>query len=102
MRMLAIILLLLPVAALAAPQDDLSAMTKMMPRDVRAFIARKSECNHWAGEEPYDAARGKQIERAVGRLKCDTLDRDGAALQRRHAGDEKILKALKLADATYQ
>ncbi len=102
MRILAAFLLLLPVAASAAPEDDLSAMTKMLPRDVRVFIARKSECNHWAGEDPYDAERAKQIERAVLRLKCETLDKDEAALTRRHAGDGRILKALALAGAVYQ
>ncbi len=94
--------LLLPVAVSAAPEGDLSAMTKMLPHDVRAFIDRKSECNHWAGETPYDAARAKQIERAVARLKCEALDRDETVLKRRHAGDGQILKALALADTVYQ
>lgn len=94
--------LLLPVAVSAAPEDDLSAMTKMLPHDVRAFIDRKSECNHWAGEEPYDAARAKQIERAVARLKCETLDKDEAMLKRRYSRNAPVRKVLALADDIYQ
>jgi hypothetical protein len=102
MRLLAALLFLLPVAAAAAPEDDLVAMTKSLPRDVRVFLDRKSECHHWAGEEPYDAARGNEIERAIARLKCETLDSDEAALKRRHTGDGRALKALGLASEIYQ
>jgi hypothetical protein len=101
-RILTALLLLLPVTASAAQQDDLSAMMKTLPRAVRAFVERKSECNHWAGEEPYDAARAKQIERAVTRLNCEKLDREEAVLKRRHAGNRKILEALALAARLYQ
>ncbi|MBS0282157.1 MAG: hypothetical protein JSR25_13400 [Proteobacteria bacterium] len=95
-------LLLLPAAASAAPEDELAAMEKTLSRDVRAFIERKIECNHWAGEEPYDAARARQIERAVQHLKCEALDKDEVALKRRHAGDERALKGFALADEVYR
>jgi hypothetical protein len=88
--------------ARAAPEDDLAAMAKALPHDVRVFIARKSECNHWAGEEPYDAARGKEIERAVARLKCGALDKDEAAIKRRYSRNATIRKALALAGTIYQ
>jgi hypothetical protein len=101
-KWIAALLLLFVMSAVAAPEDDLAAMAKSLPRDVRAFIERKSECNHWAGEDPYDAARGKEIERAVARLKCEALDRDEANLKRRYAKDAAVHKALAQADEIYQ
>jgi hypothetical protein len=95
-------MVLFPAMASASPADDLDAMAKTLPHDVRAFIERKSECNHWGGEDPYDAARGKQIERAVTRLKCEALDGDEAVLKRRHAKNAAVGKALAQADEIYQ
>jgi hypothetical protein len=35
------------------------------PRDVRCFVENAVMCEHFAGEEPYDAERGKEIAKAV-------------------------------------
>jgi len=102
MRALTFILLLLPAMAQAAPEDDLAAMEKNLPYDVRAFLARKAECKHWAGEDAYDAERGTQIAQAVARLKCERLDTEEQALRRHHAKDASIQKALTMAAAIYQ
>lgn len=100
-KWIAALLLLFTTPAFAAPEDDLAAVAKHLPSDVRIFIARKDECHHWAGEDSYDAARGQQIERAIARLKCETLDRDEARLKRRHAKNVAVRKALTLADSIY-
>ncbi|MGY4395098.1 hypothetical protein ACVWZA_000259 [Sphingomonas sp. UYAg733] len=36
-----------------------------LPGDVQHFIARYEDCQHWAGEEPYDAERGNEISAAI-------------------------------------
>lgn len=36
----------------------------MLPPDVRAFVVRNDACEHFLGEEPYDAERRKQLEAA--------------------------------------
>ena len=46
-----------------APQ--VKALAKGMPEDIAFFIARTAECNHWAGEEPYDKDRASDIRNAV-------------------------------------
>jgi hypothetical protein len=101
-RFLLALLFLLHVAASAAPEDDLAVMTKALPSDVRAFIDRKGACHHWADEEPYNAARAREIGRAITQLKCDTLDAEETALKRRHAKDARAAKVFALADALYQ
>ncbi len=92
------------LALLAAVQDPndaglaaLRARAAAQPAIVRRFIARRAMCNHWGGEEPYDAARRREIARAVRRLRCAALPREEAALRRRYAGRPE---SLALLDAT--
>lgn len=41
-----------------------------MPADVRAFIVRENTCQHFAGEDAYDAARRVELEQASAEF-CD-------------------------------
>ncbi|MGF7147116.1 hypothetical protein FHS96_000725 [Sphingomonas zeicaulis] len=84
-----IALALLQTAA-DAPAPGLAERVARQPAAVRAFIDRRTGCNHWAGEEPYDAPRRKQIEAALADLRCDRLDADEAALLRRFGGDAEV------------
>jgi len=66
-----------------------------LPRDVRIHIDRQRNCNHWAGEEPYDADRRRQIESALKELHCERLDREARSLRHRYLRSPMILKALR-------
>src|ERR1044072_6331102 len=57
-----------------------------MPADVQRYMVRRADCEHWAGEELYDAARKAEIEANVAEA-CTGLDAETAALRRRHAND---------------
>ena len=81
-------------AALGHFTDPDLAHLNALPRDVRVLIDRKISCEHWAGEEPYDAGRRREIEKAVRELRCDSLERDEARLRRRYAGSKPVLKAI--------
>src|SRR5262245_44804516 len=63
--------------ALASVADaDLSAVEDLkadQPIPVAALIDRIVDCNHWRGEEPYDAERAKEIEAAISSLRCKDL-----------------------------
>lgn len=48
---------------------------------VAKFIERAEMCEHWMGEEPYDAARRAEIDRNLRDLRCTTVRRDGEALK---------------------
>ena len=48
---------------------------------VARFVERAQMCEHWMGEEPYDDARGAEIDRNLNDLRCTTIRRDGEALK---------------------
>ena len=75
-------------------QDDLNKLVAGLPRDAAAVVTRRVMCDHWTGEEPYDKARAREIERAIKQNKCDSIEGDEAVVRKRHANDRKIIKAL--------
>jgi cytochrome c556 len=85
------------VPCLAASDDPLADLKKSQPKDVAALIERLAGCNHWSGEEPYDAERRKEILDAMADLKCDRLAADEAKALKRHAKNPKAIRALKQA-----
>lgn len=63
----------LALAGCASPTWSDNAVTR--------FVERAEMCEHWAGEEPYDAARRAEIDRNLNDLRCTTIRRDGEALK---------------------
>lgn len=97
MRTIPMILALLLAASTAQAQtyqQELHALTRGLPQSVRDFIDRRANCNHWMGEEGYDAARRAQINNAYDTLRCATLAADEAALKRRYVGNLLVIRAL--------
>ena len=91
---------LLALAAMqaAAPDAEVAALRARVarqPPSVREFVARRAECNHWAGEESYDAARRAEIERALAGLRCATIDGEAIFLARHFANRPDILALLE-------
>lgn len=68
------------------------------PAPVRAFVERRAGCNHWAGEEPYDRERAREIATALRSLRCARLPVDERALRRRHVRQRDVLDILDQAD----
>lgn len=64
-----------------------------VPAEVFAWMGRKMMCDHWAGEEGYDAERRAQIRAAFRDLRCEAEPADGAALKVKYA-DNAMLTAL--------
>lgn len=67
------------------------------PRDVARFLDRRMNCDHWTGEEPYDADRRREIEAAIRDLRCVTIERDEGRIRKRYAGRPDLLKLLDVA-----
>ena len=65
-----------------------------LPREVRRFIEKRDSCEHWIGEEGYDAPRKREIERAV-RLTCTGVDRELDRLRRVYRRNPRVTAALK-------
>ena len=57
-----------------------------MPPAVRAFVARQDVCNHFAGEEPYDAARRRELDKAMAKY-CDGNEATWAKLRAQYRQD---------------
>jgi hypothetical protein len=85
--------------ALADDYEDLDKLITTLPKDAAAVLNRHLECSHFAGEEPYSKARAQEIAHATIRAKCDSVDRDEAALLKRYANDPKVAKAVHDAKA---
>lgn len=85
-------------ALLLLVADDFDARLAAAPADVRAFVGRKAECDHWLGEEPYDADRAREIEAALSTLACDGIDRQEMGLRQHYAGNREITLLLDDAD----
>ena len=82
------------VITLQAGGQDL-ARFGALPRDVAAFIDRRTSCNHFAGEFNGDrSARDREVNQAMRELRCGTLERDEARLLRRHTDRPAATRAL--------
>ena len=68
---------------------DLAGAIRAGVEDVAAH-----RCQHWAGEEPYDAARAAEIAAGVD-ASCPGNAERKAELERRHADDPRILARLR-------
>jgi hypothetical protein len=85
-------LLLVMAAAMAASPVELRVRREFhaAPRPVRAFLVRRAGCNHWGGEEGYDAERAKQIADAVRELRCNRLEADERRIKRKYAKSRRV------------
>ena len=89
-------------AGAAEAPDPATSLREGMPKDVAALIQRMVECNHWAGEEPYEATRRHEIELALRRLQCDKLDADQKAIRSKYPDNEEIGRRLDAARERYR
>lgn len=64
-----------------------------LPADAAAFVRRREECEHFLGEEPYDAARKEYLDKAV-RESCGGGNRQLRALRAKYRSDAPVLYAL--------
>jgi len=84
------------VMDLPPSDDDVSALP--FPQEVTAFMVDRDGCDHFRGEDAYDAERRAYIAENVAEL-CQGTDARLALLRRRYAGDRSVTAALKGYDA---
>lgn len=83
-----------PYFPLDLPPSDVAASAAPFPREVTEFMVSRDGCDHFRGEEPYDAERRAYIEENVAEL-CHGTDARLAMLRRRYAGDTSVIAALQ-------
>lgn len=61
--------------------------------DIDRFIARRDQCDHFRGEEPFDEARRAFLNRKMAQS-CSRTDTELAALRRKYRNDPARLTRL--------
>ncbi len=69
-----------------------------LPSDVTAFIERREACDHFRGEEGYDAQRIKFLNTAMART-CTGSDARLRKLRAKYANASSVIAALEHYDA---
>lgn len=67
------------------------------PAEVKAFLIRREQCAHWAGEDPYDRVRSSEINAAMRRLRCGNVDAEEKRMRRLHAHSPAMMKLLDVS-----
>ncbi|MDI1295285.1 MAG: hypothetical protein PSY12_05285 [bacterium] len=70
-----------------APQPD------PFPQEVTSFMVDRDGCDHFRGEEPYDAERRAYLEESIAEL-CTGTDAKLATLRRRYDSEPEVIAAL--------
>lgn len=68
------------------------------PEDVTRFVERRDACDHFRGEEPYDAARRKFLEQQTQKF-CAGTDRQLADLKKKYRGNTPVTTKLEQYEA---
>jgi hypothetical protein len=68
---------------------------------VSDYTARRDQCDHFRGEEPYNAARAREIAAKVKRY-CIGTDRELRRLRKRYAHNPRVLKTLSAYEDTIE
>ena len=79
-----------------AKPETFEELRKRQPQPVAELMDRIAGCNHWLGEEAYDANRAKQITDAAEKLQCRQLDTDEAKIKKQYNSPD-VKKALDAA-----
>ena len=64
------------------------------PKDVAMFQERRTKCDHFRGEEPYDKERERFLLEQMKKY-CAGTDAELAQLRKKYAGDEAVMGSLR-------
>jgi hypothetical protein len=79
---------------IVADNSAVQASDAGLPAPVVAFRTRRDACDHFRGEDPYDAQRAAFLAREVAK-QCKGTDQALADLRKRYAHDAKVMGVLK-------
>jgi hypothetical protein len=64
------------------------------PADVAAFRDQRDQCDHFRGEDPYDAKRAAELAEQLDKF-CKGTDARLAGLRKKYAAQPAVLESLK-------
>ncbi|MGC4252695.1 MAG: hypothetical protein QM605_14820 [Sphingobium sp.] len=82
-----------PYRPVDLPASGTSAQVAPFPQEVTNYMVERDSCDHFRGEEPYDADRRAYLAENIAEL-CTGTDGRLAALRMRYADDPTVLAAL--------
>jgi hypothetical protein len=82
------------LAAESLYDEEDRARIERAPQPVAAFIARRANCNHFLGEEPYDRQRRAELDRVIRELRCERIEIDERRMRSTYRHDVAILQLL--------
>ncbi len=65
-----------------------------LPADVVKFKERRDLCDHFRGEEPYDAERRKFLEENLKKY-CTGIDKELTSLKANYKNDKTVMRVLE-------
>ena len=99
-KLTAYVSVLLITTVYAGYDEDMAAINKGMPKSVKQFNKRQIDCNHWAGEEPYDSKRAAEINTAIIKLRCGMLENEEKLLLKKYKARPDISQSIKKPKAS--
>jgi len=82
-----------PYRPLDLPPSGQAGQLAPFPQEVTNFMVERDSCDHFRGEEPYDADRRAYLEENIAEL-CSGTDGRLAALRIRYASNATVIAAL--------
>lgn len=82
-----------PLNPLDLPPSDVAAQPTPFPDEVTRYMVDRDSCDHFRGEEPYDAERRAYLQENIAEL-CIGTDARLAMLRHRYAGNPAVVRAL--------
>lgn len=73
---------------------EVKPVAALMPEEVNLLVVRWESCQHWAGEEPYDEERRREIEAGVA-ASCPGNEERRAALLEKYADRADVVARLR-------
>jgi hypothetical protein len=72
-----------------------------LPEDVARFVERRDECDHFRGEEAFDAKRREFLEQETLKL-CVGSDKQLADLKKKYGGNKAVMTKLNEYEAVIE
>jgi hypothetical protein len=85
--------LLVPWPWVGALADASGGAATRLPQDVSQFVQRREACDHFRGEEPYDAARRADLAQKLRQL-CTGTDLQLRALKQKYRNRPSVMSKL--------
>ncbi|WP_298124256.1 hypothetical protein [Brevundimonas sp.] len=90
-----------PLESEASDYDEVLRVALRVDADLLAWLARRVQCDHFAGEDRYDQERSDEIDGHLERLRCAALDSEELELRKALSEEPDALGLIDYAKAGF-